>query len=482
MLSSSTIRVPTPAVSRLAYARALLAAGIAIALLAYGEVSSADENVIGASLRQPSRLDTGPEVKSIEAILQDPPIHTAVQRLAKDIPRPQTIPATPIDIVINEPDSAIILDKASGLCGDCIGPAGRFWGRAEVLGWWVDGFSVPPLVTTSLAGTARADAGVLGRPGTTVLFGNESLAGDLRLGGRLTVGGWLGSSRQSGVEAIFFGLQSSGSNFAATSAGTPILARPFFNVEPGFEGQDAELAAFPGELSGNISVRSETKLYGLEVLYRHKLSQEWPRRVDLVAGWRYAQLEDDLLITDSKEVLSGATGLAVGTTLSEFDHFHTKNIFNGAEVGMVYERWWCQWGIEGVIKVALGNTHSEALINGSTTVSVPVPGGPNETIVTPAGLLAQASNIGTRERDDFAVIPELGMNVGYDLTPNLRATVGYTFIYWSRVARPGDQIDTNLNLSQLPPGPLVGIPSPVASWSITDMWVQGISAGIDYRF
>ena len=74
------------------------------------------------------------------------------------------------------------------------------------------------------------------------------------------------------------------------------------------------------------------------------------------------------------------------------------------------------------------------------------------------------------------------MNVGYDLMPNLRATVGYTFIYWSRVARPGDQIDTNLNLSQLPPGPLNGIPRPEASWSITDMWAQGISAGIDYRF
>jgi len=181
-------------------------------------------------------------------------------------------------------------------------------------------------------------------------------------------------------------------------------------------------------------------------------------------------------------VLSGTTGLAVGTTLSEFDHFHTQNIFHGAEVGVVYERWWCNWGIEGVLKVALGNTHSETLIDGSTTVTVPVPGGPDDVLVTPAGLLAQQSNMGIRERDEFAVIPELGMNIGYDLTPNLRATVGYTFIYWSRVARPGDQIDTNLNLTQLPPGPLVGIPRPEASWAITDMWVQGISAGIDYRF
>lgn len=482
MLSLPTHRVSSPAAVRAARVRAMLATGIAIALLASGETGTAEDGVVGASLRQPSRFDSIAEEQSVEAILQPSRVHTAVQRKAEGIPPHRKGPTAPIDILIDEPDSAFILDKASDLCGDCSGPSGRFWGRAELLGWWIDGFSTPALVTTSPAGTARADAGVLGRPGTTVLFGGDSLAGDLRLGGRFTVGGWFGPSRHSGVEAIFFGLQSSGSDFAATSTGTPILARPFFNVEPGLEGQDAELAAFPGELSGSISVRSETKLHGLEVLYRHKLSQEWPRRVDLITGWRYAQLEDDLLITDSKEVLSGSTGLAVGTTLTEFDHFRTKNIFHGAEVGMVYERWWCNWAIEGVIKVALGNTHSEALINGSTTVSVPVPGGPNDVLVTPAGLLAQESNIGTRERDDFAVIPELGMNVGYDLTPNLRATVGYTFIYWSRVARAGDQIDTNLNLSQLPPGPLNGIPRPEARWSITDMWVQGISAGIDYRF
>ena len=89
---------------------------------------------------------------------------------------------------------------------------------------------------------------------------------------------------------------------------------------------------------------------------------------------------------------------------------------------------------------------------------------------------------GVRERDEFAVIPELGINLGYDVTPNLRATLGYSFIYWSRVARPGDQIDTNLNLTQLPPGTLNGIPSPVFDWHVTDVWVQGINAGIDYRF
>jgi Putative beta barrel porin-7 (BBP7) len=49
-----------------------------------------------------------------------------------------------------------------------------------------------------------------------------------------------------------------------------------------------------------------------------------------------------------------------------------------------------------------------------------------------------------------------GGAIGYNLTYNLRATVGYTFLYWNTVARPGDQIDTSLNLSQLDSGGLVG--------------------------
>lgn len=454
---------------------------------------AADESSDSSGLRQPSRLArpvSEPNTFPLdESLLLDPvmprlpepeppnPVQPAGHSSSKS-KKSRVIAPTP-PLLLDEPDSFIELPDASGCC---VGSRGRFWIRGEVLAWWIDGFSVPALVTTSETGTARADAGVLTRPTTSVLFGNSSVNDDLRIVGRLTVGGWFDAARRSGVEAVLFGVESGGTQYSATSGGEPILARPFFNVEAGFVGQDAELTAFPGELSGTISVDSQTKLHGLELLYRRGFSQEWPRRVDLVAGWRYAQLEDDLRINDNKEVLSGALGLAVGTTLSEFDRFRTKNTFHGGEVGVVVERWWCGWAVEGVLKVALGNTHMEALVDGSTTVTVPVPGTNPSVTQTDAGLLAQQTNIGVRERNEFAVIPELGINLGYDVTPNLRATLGYSFIYWSRVARPGDQIDTNLNLTQLPPGTLNGIPSPGFDWHVTDVWVQGINAGIDYRF
>ena len=41
------------------------------------------------------------------------------------------------------------------------------WVSLEALNWWQDGMRLPPLVTTSQNGTARGDAGVLGRPTTS---------------------------------------------------------------------------------------------------------------------------------------------------------------------------------------------------------------------------------------------------------------------------------------------------------------------------
>ena len=52
---------------------------------------------------------------------------------------------------------------------------GGFWITGEYLNWSAKGDKLPPLVTTSPPGTPLAQAGVLGAPGTSVLFGDESV-------------------------------------------------------------------------------------------------------------------------------------------------------------------------------------------------------------------------------------------------------------------------------------------------------------------
>ena len=96
----------------------------------------------------------------------------------------------------------------------------------------------------------------------------------------------------------------------------------------------------------------------------------------------------------------------------------------------------------------------------------------------------RTSNIGKYTNDEFAVVPEIGLRVGAQLTDRVRAFVGYNFIYWSSVARAGDQIDLRVNPNLIPPqtppvtGPLVPAPRTVS----TDYWLQGISVGGEVRF
>ena len=85
-------------------------------------------------------------------------------------------------------------------------------------------------------------------------------------------------------------------------------------------------------------------------------------------------------------------------------------------------------------------------------------------------------------------MPEIGVNVGYRLTPQATVFLGYSFLYVSNVARPGEQINRNINPTQTvsygndrPVSP-VGPAQPTFSFSTTDFWAQTLSVGLAYRF
>jgi hypothetical protein len=129
--------------------------------------------------------------------------------------------------------------------------------------------------------------------------------------------------------------------------------------------------------------------------------------------------------------------------------------------------------------MGLGNTLQTVTINGNTQTTQ---GG----TVTNAngGLLAQRTNIGNYSRNQLGVVPELGATLGYQVSQRLRFTAGYSFIYWSNVVRPGDQIDTTVNPNLLPPeNPRqTAFLNPSFAFQGTDYWIQGVSFGSEYRW
>ncbi len=362
-----------------------------------------------------------------------------------------------------------------GPCRPCYSPLrNRLWVRAEYLLWWTQGSRLPPLVTTSPAGTAPATAGVLGQSGTSILFGDNSVNTDVQSGGRFALGYWFDAWQRIGIEAGYLGFGREAARFSAASPDTPIIARPYYDTQLG--AQSAMLAAHPDFLDGSISCNVASQLQAVEVLLRRKALQ-WNRgRLDFLVGWRYARLDESVRIDQFSEWTVSQGPIDVGTTKSLYDLFDIENQFNGVELGFVHREHFGRWSLEALLKLGLGCTSSRVQIDGMTTTTVP--GGGTATFV--GDLLAQETNIGRYATNQFAVVPELGLTLGYDLTRRLRATFGYTFLYWSKVARPANQIDTNV--SQLPPETPTGARQPAFAFTVSDYWAQGMNFGLEYRF
>jgi len=360
------------------------------------------------------------------------------------------------------------------------------WGRAEYLHWWTDGMNVPPLVTTSPDGTLQDQAGVLGEPGTSILFGDSGLNRDARSGGRFTLGMWFDPCRYRGLEVTYLALAEETDTFDASGDDFAILARPFFNVQPTDaigaiqpSRFDARLIAFDEIVEGSVAVSAKTGFEELEILLRQAVYQAGTCRLDFLCGYQFSYLNDELWIEEFTESLDEEnTAIPVGTTIELFDLFDTSNKFHGAELGFAFRERVCRWSLDLLMKIGLGNTHSQAVIDGLAVTSVPN----QDPDPTSGGLLALPSNIGTYQRNHFTMIPELNLTLGYDVMCGLRAAVGYTFIYWSDVARPGDLIDLDVNPTQFGGGDLEGNARPEFSWVTTDFWAQGLNFSLEYQF
>ena len=342
--------------------------------------------------------------------------------------------------------------------------------------WALKGQPLPALLTTSPPGTPLRNAGIIGVDGTTVVFGNQKVDDDLRSGARFTAGYWFDECQTIGIEGNFFFLEQEGSSFFTSSDGSTILARPFFNTLENTP--DALLIGFPTGLNavaGTFHASTFSDLSGFDVYARYNLCCGCCYRVDLLAGYRFLRLHEGLSI-DETEISINPQSPIFGTVFNLNDRFNTKNDFNGGEIGVLAEYRRCPWYVQGLAKVALGANSRNVDINGSTLE--------NGQLLPPGGFLALTSNIGNHHDTKFSVVPEIGLRLGYQVNEHLRAFVGYTFMYWTNVVRPGDQIDLNVNATFLPnaPGGPSGAPRPAFVAHDSDLWVQGVSFGAEFRF
>jgi hypothetical protein len=361
----------------------------------------------------------------------------------------------------------------------------RFYASAEYLLWWTRAVNVPPLVTT---GTTISQ-GILGQPGTAILFGGSPIAYGPESGARFNAGGWLDPDRTLAIEGSIFFLGEGTDHFRADSGTYPVLARPIFEVNPGPQmGEFRQLTAFPGLFSGAISVATASRLWGTEVDVRHSgccgCCCDCNYRIDWLAGLRYLELNDNLSVSEriqfQPEVIAN---LPNGGSAAVFDSFATRNQFFGPQIGTVIELNHGPWSLDVRGKLAIGNNHETVTINGGQVLLNP------QGVVTifRGGLLALPSNIGRFTHDEFCVVPELGLQMGYHVTDRLRVLCGYNIVFMSNVVRATEQVDRAVDVTQVPnfsaPGAqAAGQFRPAVLFKESSYWAQGLTVGLEWQF
>ena len=178
----------------------------------------------------------------------------------------------------------------------------------------------------------------------------------------------------------------------------------------------------------------------------------------------------------------GGVPVAVGTVN---DSFRTENYFNGGQIGLASQVLRGRWSVDTRATVAFGNLTQLAEISGGQTLGLA-----NGAVANyQGGLLAlPGANIGRYTQNKFSVVPEVGVNIGYQVTSRMRFFVGYNFLFIGNALRPEGLINQNIDAARIPnflangTAPLPGIPQPTPQFHLSDYFVQGISFGVSFRW
>lgn len=390
---------------------------------------------------------------------------------------PEPYPADPEPVA---PGREIVFVPAAEEAGGPGGPDGgqptQFWADGAFLRWRVKQAPVPfPLatlqnLTTALFGAASAQPFPGAPPG---------LVFDPGLGGRARVGGWLDQSVPFGLEGGAFFLLAQTPilgivpDIPADRLGLalPLLDIPIPNLLPNLGPPILTLRSLLRSLVPGVTVESVSALWGLEANGLLRVRSEEGFEFVALAGYRHLSLTEavtlrnpvtDMLFTQ----FTNTNGAGITNRVL------TQTQYDGGQVGGRLTLTGGPLFVELTGKVGFGISAETRDVAGSLFQTLSSGLTPGALL---GGLFAQNGVLERRSVAEFAVANELNVRAGLRLGRNLRVFAGYDFLYWSKVARPGDQFDRLLNL-----GGLLGASRQRDVGQ--DFYAHGFSCGAELRF
>ncbi len=381
------------------------------------------------------------------------------------------------------------MSDAASACfssGECVRSSRNFSFEADYVLWFLaSSRGTSPLATEGL--------------GQTLVRGVDSIhtGQGPASGARLSFGYWQtienpwipGGIRDAGVELNYFFVGNR--SVRELDQSSPVIQRPFLDAN------NRQLSGFvvaaPGLATGGVFASSQAEIWGGEVNFWKNVFFDAPGTqsvVSVMAGFRYLDFIQDLRVNSISVYKSDLTNFPAfqsfaGNTLRVADSFAAHNQFYGGQVG-ISSRFYPEdcFFIDFGAKLAIGTTHEEIKILGNQVRTL----ANGATIAYPAGVLALPTNIGRHSAYRFTQVPELDLKVTAPLARWFDVSIGFSTIYWSRLLRPGSQVDRTLDVTQIPNFPQAagtsptGLNQPFVPFRQSDLWLLGINIGVEVRW
>jgi hypothetical protein len=369
---------------------------------------------------------------------------------------------------------------------------GSFWTSVEYLMWRTQHAPLGYAMTT--ASLAAAGTGAVNSTGAVTFFDKGSMSYPWYSGVRLTAGMWLDSAERIGLEGSGFFVNTPGIHFSAIASATqpslsgpagpqgPIsIYMPFINSVSGAATAQvigAQLATTGP--TGFVNINSSSNLNGGEVDLVRNVYRGPDCYVEALCGYRYLDLKESLTLTADTNATGATTKLNSPQQFLIVDNFATRSQFNGGQMGgrITWRHDCFRCTVTG--KLALGVTQETGSIMGTTTfISSAAP------VTTTGGFYAQPSNIGQYTRSQFAAVPQLGLNLGYQAGKHCFFYFGSDFLYWTLVVRPGDMVSPLLNPASITSNPSftgAASTSPPPLFLSRQFWATGVDCGLEVKY
>lgn len=342
-------------------------------------------------------------------------------------------------------------------------------------------------------------------PGVATLLGQTLVrASDDNLyrrtwsGGRLTLGYWIAESnpfnslmpvRGLGIESRVFSLGQR--SLTAVNATAPTILRPFFDLNN--REDTALVVASPGFSTGGVVATAKMNMWGAEAnIWRNLYDNGTPTTfgVSFIAGYRYLETNPEIRINqvsvynDDLSAFDPSFASFAGNMIEGVESFSARNQFNGGQFGINLKAYGSRFIFDTTLKVALGANQETLSIQGSQVRTFAA----GSQVASQGLLLALPSNIGTFSKVKFAQVPELNVGVVVPMLPWLTLRTDFSALYISRFIRAGSQINRVIDITQIPNyPPNIGVPStglglPTVLFNQSDLWMLGISVGMELKW